>query len=348
MISIILTVFNQENVIEKTIRSVLAQTSNDYELVIINDGSTDSSEKIIKTILSVNKIRYNYLKINNAGVSNARNVGIINSKGDYLLFLDGDDMINDNLVATLIPYTRKSIDLISFKYQIINEEDIITTTHDSFPVPKKSFFSGPELFSHLILRTENYFVLWNSSIIYNREFIIQNKIFYTLNIHPAEDTEFQLKSIYSSCSAIYINKCLSSYRSVEGSSMNSYNINRLGAYLAMMNVIKFIKDKNYNPNQYLKKTLTRLNNQALNGFLYNYSYNFNSLDDSYKSKTKIKHLNTEIEIKFPGITKKYRSNLFKSIFSEFSIQMFLKKSLHIVFIISPLLGVKIFTYKFKL
>lgn len=101
MISIIVPVYNSENYIERCIESILSQTYADWELIVVNDGSTDDSEKIIKHLVALDsRIRYYYK--NNGGVSSARNLGIKNAKGEFILFLDSDDWLSYNTCEVLI------------------------------------------------------------------------------------------------------------------------------------------------------------------------------------------------------------------------------------------------------
>ncbi|QIM62299.1 hypothetical protein A1D29_02710 [Pasteurellaceae bacterium Orientalotternb1] len=86
--SVIIPIYNLEGYIEKCIDSVLNQSFHDYEIILVNDGSTDTSKKICQNYVSENIILINK---ENGGLSDARNIGIKNSSGDYLLFLDGDD-----------------------------------------------------------------------------------------------------------------------------------------------------------------------------------------------------------------------------------------------------------------
>jgi glycosyltransferase involved in cell wall biosynthesis len=88
MISIIIPLYNKQNYIRATIESVLNQTFDKFELIIINDGSTDDSLKIVNSILDD---RIKVISIENGGVSNARNTGIKNANYEWIAFLDGDD-----------------------------------------------------------------------------------------------------------------------------------------------------------------------------------------------------------------------------------------------------------------
>lgn len=86
--SVIIPLFNKEKFIESTLKSVLCQTFNDFEILIINDGSTDKSEE---KILQFNDPRIHYLKKENDGASSARNYGIEKAQSNYITFIDADD-----------------------------------------------------------------------------------------------------------------------------------------------------------------------------------------------------------------------------------------------------------------
>ena len=88
MISVVIPLYNKESFITETIQSVLNQTFADFELILINDGSTDKSEAVVKTF---NDHRIRYKSIANSGVSVARNTGIELAKFTWIAFLDADD-----------------------------------------------------------------------------------------------------------------------------------------------------------------------------------------------------------------------------------------------------------------
>jgi len=98
LISVIIPLFNKENFIENTLKSVFAQTFSDFEIVIIDDGSTDNSAKIVKSF-SENRIFYHFTE--NRGVSAARNLGIEKSQGKYISFLDADDIWKADFLETM-------------------------------------------------------------------------------------------------------------------------------------------------------------------------------------------------------------------------------------------------------
>lgn len=104
MISVIIPLYNKESCIEKTIKSVLNQTYQDFELVIVDDGSTDNSKNIVFSIAD-KRIRYVYKQ--NGGVSSARNYGLRQVSSDWVVFLDADDTFFPNTLESFIVATKK-------------------------------------------------------------------------------------------------------------------------------------------------------------------------------------------------------------------------------------------------
>ena len=125
LVSIIIPLYNSEKYIEETILSVCEQTYENIEIHVIDDGSTDSSARIVKNIATKDtRVCYHYQ--DNAGVSIARNNGINNSKGEYLFFLDSDDIWLPENISVKIDYFKKNptIDWLFGSIELINENSI--------------------------------------------------------------------------------------------------------------------------------------------------------------------------------------------------------------------------------
>ena len=110
-LSIIIPLYNKENTIINTINSVLRQTYRDFELIIVDDGSTDSSGS---KVMSIYDSRIKYYKKQNGGVSSARNYGVRKSKSEWILFLDADDYIFPNCLELLMAHSQNiDIDVVT-------------------------------------------------------------------------------------------------------------------------------------------------------------------------------------------------------------------------------------------
>lgn len=147
-ISIIIPVYNAEKHIEKCLDSLMIQTIKEkIEIIIINDGSTDNSEKVIKGYIEkhgVDKIKYYSKK--NEGVAKARNFGIEKATSNYIFFVDSDDYISEQTIEKIKPYIDENIDLIKFKLQRINQKGEIIEKVDG-PIFEKT--TGQEAFDKM-------------------------------------------------------------------------------------------------------------------------------------------------------------------------------------------------------
>lgn len=120
--SIVIPTYNRASFIPKTISSVLDQTYQNFEIIVVDDGSTDNTEEIIKNI-SASKIKY--IKIKNSERGFARNCGIQNSSGEYITFLDSDDMLFPNYFANANEsITRHNTPpFFHLGYEVVNTND---------------------------------------------------------------------------------------------------------------------------------------------------------------------------------------------------------------------------------
>lgn len=114
LFSIIIPVFNAQNTIRRTLQSVLNQTFSSYEIIVVNDGSRDNSARILQEFAHYPQVTV--LNQINAGVSAARNSGLQQASGEYVLFLDADDWVDDNFLMSfklnLNAWPAESVDLM--------------------------------------------------------------------------------------------------------------------------------------------------------------------------------------------------------------------------------------------
>ena len=119
MISIIITAYNAEKTIEKCISSILENDYNNYEIIIVNDGSTDKTEQIVELFAS-DKIKY--FSKPNTGVADSRNYGIEKAKGEYITFIDSDDYVKNDYFENLDEYIKEGIEIIKRKAIIVKND----------------------------------------------------------------------------------------------------------------------------------------------------------------------------------------------------------------------------------
>ena len=121
MISIIVPVYNVETYLEECLDSIQNQTYTDLEVILVNDGSTDGSQAICERYCQTDK-RFRLMNQTNQGLSAARNKGVEISTGEYIVFVDSDDVIKTNYLETLMHYMREDVDIVESQFTVSNEE----------------------------------------------------------------------------------------------------------------------------------------------------------------------------------------------------------------------------------
>ena len=122
-VSIIVPVYNMQNCIRVCLDSILSQSYDNYEVIIIDDGSSDGTRNEIEYFLEIDK-RFKYFYIENMGVSAARNVGIERTQGDYICFVDPDDYLHPYYIEKLLDaLVRNSCDVVICHFEAIQNEN---------------------------------------------------------------------------------------------------------------------------------------------------------------------------------------------------------------------------------
>ena len=130
-ITAIVPAYNAAKTITETILSVQQQTFKEWELIVVNDGSTDDTLKVLN---SIDESRLRIISIANAGVANARNVGIANARGEYIAFLDADDLwLADKLELQLKALIENSQAIVAYSWTTFMEEKLKGNIYSSSP-----------------------------------------------------------------------------------------------------------------------------------------------------------------------------------------------------------------------
>lgn len=216
-LSVILTVYNSEKFLRKTIESILNQTYKNFELIIVNDGSTDSSENIIK---SFEDARIKYIFQENTGVADARNKGLDFAKGDFITFHDSDDLSVPNRFELILKqFDNYNIGAVHSDMLLINEMDN--------PI---GYWQSKNIEKDKLLR---YFIkigtpFNNPTIIYKKETVGSNRFDTKLKI--GEDTKFVLNVLRNS-NTLHVAEPLLLYRRHANNSTNNNNYDTLFAHV---------------------------------------------------------------------------------------------------------------------
>lgn len=239
-ISIIIPAYNAAIYIEKCIMSLLNQNipDNEYEIIVINDGSTDNTFHIIQSLSSI----YSQIKcINtpNQGVSNSRNLGIDRANGEIILFVDADDFIEPNSLATIYNTMQDNdldLLLLDYNYWDTKGKQIDGFDHKELKQCSQNVVSGKEF----ILKKYLPSTVW---ILAYRHSYLSKYNFYFINIRH-EDEEFIPRVLYYAQRIKYLPLKFYNYIQSESSFMQNYKESALFDRIKAMASLNNFKDSN--------------------------------------------------------------------------------------------------------
>lgn len=255
-LSIIIPTYNVEKYIKKCIESVLQQNLDNYEIIIINDGSTDKTNEILEKYKNIKSIKI--INQKNKGLSGARNTGLKNCIGKYVLFLDSDDFVEKNSIKKILnEIQHNDLEILAFNFwTYYNKERYYL---EKRKLINKKNFSGEEYLKSNLLN-KSYPMSWLN--IYNKEFLLKNNLFFKEGILH-EDIEFNIRLLLKVKKMSYLNVPIIYYRQREGS-ITKKKLNRRYSYIKILKTyleeIKRIKDKEliqllYNYMSYISKNV---------------------------------------------------------------------------------------------
>lgn len=238
-VSIIMPLYNKEAYITNSIESVLRQSFSDYELVVVDDGSTDHSAEIVERYINQDS-RIILVRIKNGGVSNARNVGLSRARGEWIQFLDADDQINS-------AYLSKAMELLEE-----NNPDIIFSDFwmvDSQGVKMKHITSDltgnrsqRELCdTYISLQGENGFFGYISNKLFKRSLLLESGAKFPIGIKLAEDLDFY-SQLYPYAKKVYfLPVCSFYYLQTDENYLYNINIDYLSQLQVQLDIRKWFQ-----------------------------------------------------------------------------------------------------------
>ena len=164
--SIIIPVYNTEKYLEKCLDSIINQSYQNMEIIVVNDGSTDNSKDILSFYHNKYPKLINVYNLTNKGVSAARNYGISKASGDYFIFIDSDDYLEPDLLSNVNKNIVDNVDIIRFNFNRVNNTKTI-----SYKVNTFDLLNGKEAFNSLISDGE-IAIIW--SYAFRKEFWLEH------------------------------------------------------------------------------------------------------------------------------------------------------------------------------
>ena len=222
LISVIIPAFNCEKSIKRTVESIISSGLKDYEIVIINDGSTDNTASVCNSLCS----QYSFVKCyeqENSGVSAARNKGISVTLGEYIMFFDADDTAEENGFSECINIIEnKKPDILIFGMSFDYYKNGKLYRRDKLVPEQSGILNKTQLKAEFesLYNTNSLTPVWNK--IYKRALIIDNNILFNTDYFLMEDFLFSLECL-KLCENIYcLPKDLYHYKQSENEK-NAFN-----------------------------------------------------------------------------------------------------------------------------
>lgn len=194
VISIIVPIYNAEKLLNECIISILEQEDDNIELILVNDGSIDNSDTICRNY--VNDKHVKYIKIENSGVSNARNIGLKNASGEWICFVDADDKLMSGALKKIRPLLTADVEALYCNYQMsgenINYTDKVSLLNSSLVIEASYDYIGSKkaLSSFFTMRHMIFTPCWGK--IYRRSIIESNEIIFSPDLKLSEDLCFNI------------------------------------------------------------------------------------------------------------------------------------------------------------
>lgn len=266
LISIIVPVYNTENYLEKCLYSLVNQTYKNIEIIIVDDGSPDNSMNIIqKFVLADNRVKV--ISQKNQGLSGARNTGMNNANGDYIMFIDSDDWIEIDTCEKAINASEKyNADVVFWSYirefsdsqkdnYLFDKTEIIWSEKNINQLSRRMVgLVGDELANPQSI--DNLVTAWGK--LYKKS-VIGDVRFTDTKIIGTEDALFNIEVFLGINSAVYIPDLLSHYRKDNESSLtHNYKRKLVSRWKEMYSRIKFLLDRNDMSREYYDALKNRI------------------------------------------------------------------------------------------
>ncbi|KAI3350022.1 glycosyltransferase [Clostridium botulinum] len=239
-VSIITPVYNVEECIEKSIKSVINQTCKEFEFLLIDDGSKDRSIEIAKSLLEGSDINFKIITQENAGVSCARNRGINIASGEYITFLDSDDYIDSRFVELMYEKAKETeCDVVFCDYSEVDSNgNVLVKNRTNY---LNDFISGKEA---ALLQLKDEITIGMRSAIYKTSIIKSNDLLFDTNRKYGEDMVFVVKALLYSNKVISVNEILAFYVIWGNSVTQNVSLKHLDCYYSYIDLLNYVKKDN--------------------------------------------------------------------------------------------------------
>ncbi len=264
LISVIIPVYNAEKFLDKSIESVTTQSYRNIELILVNDGSIDNSKKICDDYSLIDD-RIKVISQKNNGPASARNTGVRYATGEFIFFLDADDLIKKNALETLVTkYDQYKPDLVMANFNKLENNGEIIKQVVSFNPDNEPFkdqikeLSKRDIVSyvrHFLKHPSNHLISYCWSRLYKSSIIRNNNIFANEKMNLFEDFVFNLEYLKHTDKITFVNDDLYTYVMHNKHISASMSILNSDSLIHDMNIFKEKTEEFFNYSKNIKKEI---------------------------------------------------------------------------------------------
>lgn len=248
--SIILPIYNVEKYLKECVDSILKQTFRDYEIILVDDGSTDGSPELCDKLAET----YDFIRVihkANGGAADSRNVGLKSAIGDYILFIDSDDFIlSEHFLEDVNNSFSENVDMVLYKYsKFFDDTKNLAECNFSYESAKLKENYADKIYE--LVKADAFFgMAWIRAI--RKDIILDNQIFFETGL-TGEDMDWNYELMLNVSNIELLDNIYIAYRQRSGSVTASYKIKNLEDFIHIVEVwsekLRFIE------NDTLKKAL---------------------------------------------------------------------------------------------
>lgn len=249
-VSVVIPVYNGENTIFKPLNSLANQTFKDFEVVIVDDGSTDKTKEIVNKYQKKDK-RIKYFYQQNAGVSMARNKGIELSRGKFISFLDSDDYFESMYLEKMYKKIVKTgSDVCYCGYNIVTP---------NYKIKRKTSFKNGDILREFVLEKIN---IHTTGWMIKKDLLVRNGIKFPKGVSWGEDFEFFCEVLANTSNICYVNEFLTNYSvGFEENRLSSFSMDKVDKDFE--SIMRLVGNPKVNKNKKISNALINYRLQAL-------------------------------------------------------------------------------------
>lgn len=257
-ISVVVPVYNVEDTLERCVESILAQSFKDYEIILVDDGSTDNSGAICDKYVD----EYSFISVihkANEGLGPTRNVGVTNAKGKYIYHCDSDDWISPTLLEDCYNVAEKNnANIVVFGYTIYTEDKDGIKPYQTIKVNNNFYLTEAESKDFFVKQFTNSFVVQSAcNRLLKREFLLENNIWFK-PFRRCQDVVFSLDLFGKASKVVCLEECYYNYIIVPGVYKGRSYDEMLSIYLDVFEHIRYNLKEWTVWNEHTKKEITSL------------------------------------------------------------------------------------------